>query len=83
MVKVENGQVSIIGLPETGTLSDGRTVSNYNKLSEDILLAEGWLPLSRLEPEYTPDTQYLDHGYYEVLKDRVVQHLVVKQIQNL
>lgn len=82
MVKIKNGQVSTVGLPETGILSDGRTVSNYNKLSEDILLTEGWLPLFKQEPEYSPDTQYLDHGYYEILEDKVIQHMIVCTIQN-
>lgn len=39
--KVENGQVVQVGLPATGTLKDGSTVSGYDKLDEATLLSEG------------------------------------------
>lgn len=48
-----------IGLPTTGTLQDGRTVSNYNLLPEDVLFAEGWLPCEEVKPTYDGATQYL------------------------
>ena len=39
-------------LPKTWTLKDGRTVSGYNLLDEEILKQEGWLPLEDIQPEY-------------------------------
>ncbi len=46
----QNGQVRV-GLPKTGKLSDGRSVSNYRALPEETLLAEGWLPFVDEKPE--------------------------------
>ena len=46
-----------VGLPRTGKLSDGRTVSNYRRLPTDILAAEGWLPYIDERPEAS-------EGYY-------------------
>jgi hypothetical protein len=48
-----------IGLPTSGILQDGRTVSNYHLLPESVLLTEGWLPCEEVKPEYNPETQYL------------------------
>ena len=64
--KVENGQLTQIGLPTTGVLKDGSTVSGYNFLPEDILREEGWLPLVENEPEYNPETEYLEHVGYDI-----------------
>lgn len=44
-------------LPSTGRLSDGRWVSNYDKLPEATLRAEGWLPLEEVKP-LLADGQY-------------------------
>ncbi len=52
----QNGQVRV-GLPKTGKLSDGRSVSNYRALPEATLQAEGWLPYIDEKPE-------ADEGYY-------------------
>lgn len=46
-------------LPSSGTLSDGRTVSNYNLLPNDVLLAEGWKPLEEVKPVFDEATQIL------------------------
>jgi hypothetical protein len=40
----------IIGLPTSGQLADGRWVSNYHLLPEDVLLKEGWLPADEAKP---------------------------------
>jgi hypothetical protein len=66
--KVENGQVTF--LPTSGVL-DGHTVSNYNRLPESVLLAEGWLPLVEDMPEYDPTTQELQLVGYTVEADKV------------
>lgn len=70
--KVENKTVTQIGLPSTGTLKDGRTVSNYNFLPKDILIKEGWLPCEEVKPEYNPETQYLVIDIKEIVKGKVV-----------
>jgi hypothetical protein len=57
--KVQNGQVTQVGLPSSGVLSDGCSVSNYNLLPESVLLTEGWLLLELNEPEYNSTTQEL------------------------
>jgi hypothetical protein len=69
--KVENGQVTQIGLPTTGTLKDGRTVSNYNLLPNDILIKEGWLPCEEIKPEIT-EKQYLEIDTKEIVKGKVI-----------
>lgn len=48
-----------IGLPSTGILNDGRTVSNYHLLPIETLTAEGWKPIEEVKPEYDEATQYL------------------------
>jgi hypothetical protein len=47
-------------LPSSEKLSNGQWVSNYHLLPDDILKAEGWLPLVENKPEYNPETQYLE-----------------------
>lgn len=44
-------------LPSSGQLANGLWVSNYNLLPDDMLLAEGWLPLEEVRPVLT-DGQY-------------------------
>jgi hypothetical protein len=70
--KVENGIVTQTSLPTSGTLSDGRSVSNYNLLPESVLLAEGWLPLELNQPEYNPATQELQLVDYTIEVDGVI-----------
>ena len=55
-VKIENGNVIQVGLPESGMLKDGRTVSGYNLLPDNALKAEGWLPLEQVMPDYDRNT---------------------------
>ena len=78
--KVENYQVTQIGLPTTGILADGSTVSGYDLLPESILLAEGWLPLVDNRPEYDPGTEYLEHAGYTVGETEVTANYTVKDI---
>lgn len=47
-------------LPHSGTLSDGRTVSNYHLLPVETLTAEGWKPIEEVKPTYDEATQYLE-----------------------
>ena len=81
--KVENGHVTQVGLPSTGTLTDGSTVSGYNFLPESVLLDEGWLPLVDNPPEYNQETEYLEHAGYTVGEDEVVANYTIKQIESI
>ena len=67
---IENGQVTKTRLPRTGTLKDGSTVSNYNLLPHDVLIAEGWLPLVDEPPETDEGFRAVLAGY-EIYEDRV------------
>lgn len=80
MVQVENGEIVKYSLPKVGTLKDGRTVSGYNLLDEEILKNEGWLPLEDIKPEYDEETQYLVDDGYEILEDKVVKKYKVENI---
>jgi hypothetical protein len=77
--KVENGQVIQVGLPTTGTLKDGSTVSGYNFLPESVLLEEGWLPLKDNPPVYNADTEYLERTGYTVGATEVIANYSIKQ----
>ena len=70
--KVVNGQVTRAHLPTSGILQDGRTVSNYHLLPDEILLAEGWLPCEEVKPEYDEATQYLVIDTEVVQGDKVI-----------
>lgn len=78
--KVQDGQVVQVGLPTTGTLKDGSTVSGYNLLAPAILAQEGWLPLDETAPEYDAETQYLQSNGYIVQADKVIIDYVVLDI---
>jgi hypothetical protein len=78
--KIENENVIQIGLPHSGTLTDGRCVSNYHLLPKEILLAENWLPCEEIKPEYNEVTQILVIDTTQVLEDKVV--LVYKAVEN-
>ena len=80
MVKVENGEVVQVGLPKTGTLKDGRSVSNYHLLDVDMLKNEGWYHLLDDPPEYNPDTQYLKFIEYELVDDKAIKIYEVIEI---
>ena len=58
-------------LPQSAQLSDGRWVSNYDKLPDIILRAEGWLPLEEVKP-LLADGQYHELSGVVQLKDRIV-----------
>ena len=67
----QNGQVQV-GLPKTGKLSDGRTVSNYHSLPADTLAAEGWLPYVDERPE-EPEGYYARGTGYDVQASQIVR----------
>ena len=76
---IENGQVTKTRLPKTGVLKDGSTVSNYNRLPHDVLLAEGWLPLVD-EPPTTDDKHRAVITGYEIYGDRVEAIYSIEEI---
>lgn len=80
MIQVINDEIKQYRLPKAGTLKDGRTVSGYNLLGEDILRAEGWLPLEDNPPEYDIETQYLVQDGYEILEDKVIKKYRIEDI---
>ena len=78
-VLVENGQVTKTRLPRTGTLKVGNTVSNYNLLPHDVLIAEGWLPLVDDPPETDEGFRAVLAGY-EIYEDRVEAVYEIEEI---
>lgn len=76
---IKNGQVIKTRLPENGKLRDGRTVSNYNLLPHDVLLAEGWLPLVGEPPETDEKHRAVVSGY-EIYEDRVETIYSIEEI---
>jgi len=80
MIQVISGEIKQYSLPKTGTLKDGRTVSGYHLLDEEVLLDEGWLPLEDNPPEYNIETQYLIQDGYEILEDKVIQKYRIEEI---
>lgn len=74
MIKIKNGIIERIGLPNVGTLTDGSTVSNYDKLPQETLTGEGWLPVENDKPIFDTLTQYLVFDSYEILTDKVIAH---------
>ncbi len=66
-----NWKTGQLGLPFSGTLSNGKTVSSYNKLPATALEAEGWLQAETFEPDYDPETQTLEISTIEKV-DKVI-----------
>ena len=79
--KVENDQVIEVGLPETGILKDGSTVSGYNLLDEETLKSEGWLPIEENKPSYNTETQYLQFADYTIQADKVIANYEIRNIE--
>jgi hypothetical protein len=75
---VENGVVTQIGLPQTGILKDGSSVSGYNLLEVEILLEEGWLPLVDVVPTYNVETQVVSQDGYTVEAGQVIQNYKIE-----
>jgi len=78
-VLVENGEVTKTRLPKTGALSDGSTVSNYNLLPHEVLIAEGWLHLIDEPPSVDEGFRAVLTGY-EIYEDRVEAVYEIEEI---
>lgn len=76
--KVINKEVVQLGLPQTGTLKNGSSVSGYNLLDEAILIDEGWLPFENILPIYDPETQYVEDNGYTITDTKVSVNYIVK-----
>lgn len=79
-VKVRGGEIVSYGLPKTGVLKTGETVSNYHMLPEETLLEEGWLPLEEAPAEYDKKTQYISGASYEILESKVIKRYTIANI---
>jgi len=74
----KSGELLSLVLPEEGVLSDGRHVSNYNKLDDETLREEGWLPIDDLgPPNVDQNTKIVTKGF-EVRGNKVVAVYSVK-----
>ncbi|OZV12335.1 hypothetical protein CIW83_09570 [Tissierella sp. P1] len=73
MAQVIDGEIVQYGLPTTGELKDGSSVSGYHLQDIEILLAEGWLPLEDVIPEHDVENQYILDDGYEILEDKVIK----------
>lgn len=69
--KVEGTEITAVGLPQTGVLADGSTVSNYHLLDTETLEAEGWREVIDEKPIYDVNTEELTHEGYEVVDNTV------------
>ena len=68
-------------LPIYGVLSNGQTVSNYNQLSTEILIAEGWKEIEEIKPAYDEDTQYLEVDTSVDMGDKII--VTYKVVSNI
>lgn len=67
-VRVVKGQLLAGELPSSGTLSNGQTVSNYDRLPEKILREEGWVKISDPGPPPSDPNRVATHKRDIVLK---------------
>lgn len=73
MAKVVNGQVVATNLPEVETLKNGRIVTGFDKLPQEVLKKEGWFPLEEPSaPEVSSSEVAVDDGF-EIFPDKVVK----------
>ena len=80
MIQIIEGKIKQYSLPKTGILKDGRTVSGYHLLDEEILKEEGWLPLEDVKPEYDEETQYIIQDGYVILEEKVIKKYRIEEI---
>lgn len=79
-VLVDSNQIKQFGLPQTGTLKNGSTVSRFDLLPLDILAQEGWFPLENNKSIYDETTEMLQFQSYEFLEDKVIANYIAVPI---
>ncbi len=79
MKQVKNGEIVAQRLPRTGTIN-GATVMNYHKLPQETLIAEGWLPVEEVKPDYNVETERLRLDSEVVEAGRVLATYVIEAI---
>jgi hypothetical protein len=80
-VQIKDGKVIKWELPCCGFLSNGESVSGYDLLSHETLIAEGWLPTVDNIPKYDETIQRLAIDNYEILDDKVIINYKVINVQ--
>ncbi len=79
MKQVKNGEIVAQRLPRTGTIN-GATVMNYHKLPQETLIAEGWLPVEEVKPDYNVETERLRLDSEVVEAGRVLATYAIEAI---
>lgn len=67
---VVDGSIERVGLPSSGRLRDGSTVSGFNLLDPVVLAGEGWLPIVEVRGEIA-DGQVWAEPVFAVADDHV------------
>lgn len=75
--KLINGQAVNISTMQTGTLRNGYTVSGYYALPNDILIAEGWKPLTVEQPPEPIEGITYEQFYEETETETFQRHRIV------
>ena len=79
MKLVENGVITKQRLPKSGIIN-GATVMNYHKLPQETLIAEGWLPVEEVKPDYDVETERLKLDSEVIEEDRIVRTYTIEAI---
>ena len=79
MKQVKDGVIVAQRLPRTGVIN-GTTVMNYHKLPQETLIAEGWLPVEEVKPDYDVETERLKLDSEVIEEDRIVRTYTVETI---
>lgn len=72
MIQVKDGKIISTNLPKNSFLSNGRAVSNYNRLPKAILEVEGWVEEIEVKPTVTKE-QMLGAVKYEIVDGKVIK----------
>jgi len=79
MYKVLNGDIVNKNLPKSGIIN-GTSIMNYHRLPQETLIAEGWLPVEEVKPEYNAETERLRLDSEVIEKDKIVRTYLVEAI---
>jgi len=79
MKQVKDGTIVAQRLPKSGIIK-GATIMNYHKLPQKTLIAEGWLPVEEIKPDYNAETERLRLDSEVIEKDKIVRTYLVEAI---